>query len=92
MTLRYHLSGMGDSDGDPGQMTLRTLEDDAAWAAQLLAAAAGDVPMGFVGMRWGALAAASAARARAAERPPWCSSSRSRTFVGTFARHGAVGR
>ena len=70
MTLRYHPSGMGDSDGDPGQMTLRTLEDDAAWAAQLLAAAAGDVPMGFVGMRWGALAAASAARARAAERPP----------------------
>lgn len=70
LTLRYHPSGMGDSDGDPGRVTLKTLDDDAAWATQLLAAAAGDVPMGFVGMRWGALAAASAARARAAERAP----------------------
>jgi alpha/beta superfamily hydrolase len=62
VTLRYHPSGMGDSDGDPAAVTLDSLHDDATWATDLLRAAAGDVPIGFVGVRWGALIAAAVAR------------------------------
>jgi pimeloyl-ACP methyl ester carboxylesterase len=62
MALRYHPSGMGDSDGDPASVTLGSLQGDAMWATDLLRASAGDIPVGFVGTRWGALAAAAVAR------------------------------
>jgi pimeloyl-ACP methyl ester carboxylesterase len=62
MTLRFHPSGMGDSDGDPAAVTLQTLHEDAAWARDLLKSFAGDVPISFIGVRWGALIAAAAAR------------------------------
>ena len=91
LTLRYHPSGMGDSDGDPGRVTLKTLDDDAAWATQLLAAAAGDVPMGFVGMRWGALAPPPRPGRAASNAPPWCSSSR-HDFRRYFREAWRIGR
>ncbi len=70
MTLRYHPSGMGDSDGDPAQITLAGLQDDAVWATEKLKAEAGDVPVSFVGVRWGAVVAAAAARSFSDSRVP----------------------
>ena len=62
-TLRYHPTGMGDSDGDPARVTLDTLSADAVWATDALRTMVGNVPIGFLGVRWGALAAVAAARA-----------------------------
>jgi alpha/beta superfamily hydrolase len=69
-TLRYHPAGMGDSDGDPAQVTLDSLSADARWATNLLRTSVGDVPVAFLGVRWGALAAAEAAGSVAPAEAP----------------------
>lgn len=68
LALRYHPYGMGDSDGDPAEVTVESLEDDARWAAGQLGKRLHGQPVGFVGTRWGAFAAAAAHHA--AERHP----------------------
>jgi len=60
--VRFHYRGTGHSDGDPAAMTLASLEADARWAAEQLTSWRPDLPIAFLGTRWGALSATAAAR------------------------------
>ncbi len=60
--VRFHPRGVGNSGGDPSQVTLTSLQDEARWVAAELTTWHPELPMVFVGTRWGALAAAAAAR------------------------------
>jgi hypothetical protein len=58
---RFHYRGAGHSQGDPGDLTLGSMRDDALAAASPLAARLkGPSRLAFVGTRLGALVAASA--------------------------------
>lgn len=60
--VRFHYRGSGNSDGDPAEVTLSSLQADARWAAGELTTWLPELPIAFVGTRWGALSAAAAAR------------------------------
>lgn len=59
--FRFHYRGTGNSDGDPGQLTLSSIEDDARCVAEILIDRHPTVPIAFVGTRWGTLSAVAAA-------------------------------
>ena len=58
---RFHYRGSGNSDGETSDVTFDTMRDDAVAAAERLADAEGLDSLAFVGARWGAMVAASAA-------------------------------
>jgi alpha/beta superfamily hydrolase len=58
---RFHYRGVGHSDGDFEEITFTTMREDALVAAGRLVGQAGGAPIAFVGTRFGALVAASAA-------------------------------
>ncbi len=64
-TQRFHYRGTGHSTGDESQATLASMVDDALAAADRLQVRPGVSRVAFMGTRFGALAAAQAARARA---------------------------
>lgn len=59
--LRFHYRGTGNSEGDPARLTLETMATDTRRMTEVLAGGFPAVPIGFVGTRWGALSAATAA-------------------------------
>src|SRR4030095_10291544 len=58
---RFHYRGHGNSEGVASEVTFETMREDALAAAQRLRRVAKVEPRAFVGTRWGALVAASAA-------------------------------
>jgi alpha/beta superfamily hydrolase len=58
---RFHYRGVGHSDGDSEEITFTTMREDALMAAERLLGQAEGAPVAFVGTRFGALVAASAA-------------------------------
>lgn len=60
--LRYHPRGQGDSAGDFADVTLATLAEDARAAAREMKERAGTGRLAWLGVRFGALAAGSAAQ------------------------------
>jgi alpha/beta superfamily hydrolase len=58
---RFHYRGVGNSDGAEADITFATLVEDAAAAAAQLRELSGDVPMVFIGTRFGALVSTAAA-------------------------------
>lgn len=59
--VRFHYRGTGNSFGDPAQITLASLAEDATYLAHEMVRSLPAVPIGFIGTRWGALSAAAAA-------------------------------
>lgn len=59
---RFHYGGNGNSDGDPADVTLATLVEDARRAAARLVEASDVTTLGVIGTRLGALVAATLAR------------------------------
>jgi pimeloyl-ACP methyl ester carboxylesterase len=69
---RFHYRGAGHSGGDEAAVTLETMIEDGLAAADCLRARTGVTRIGFLGTRWGALAAAGlAARHPAAPLVLW---------------------
>ncbi|MGH9244218.1 MAG: serine aminopeptidase domain-containing protein [Acidimicrobiales bacterium] len=62
VTVRFHYSGTGNSDGDPAALTLDVLRDDARWVGEAMRDHLGAAALGLIGTRWGAVAAAAVAR------------------------------
>lgn len=58
---RFHYRGTGHSDGDVGDVTFDTMREDAIEATDWLMGCVDIEHLGFLGTRWGALVAASAA-------------------------------
>ena len=58
---RFHYRGHGNSEGVASEVTFETMREDALSAAERLRRIAQVEPVAFVGTRWGALVAASAA-------------------------------
>jgi pimeloyl-ACP methyl ester carboxylesterase len=56
--LRFHYRGTGNSDGDPSVATFDTFCEDARFVADYLRSRIGQVPLGVLGTRLGALVAA----------------------------------
>lgn len=67
--LRYHPRGHGDSAGDWADVTLDRLVEDAGAASRVVRERSGLAGLAFVGVRFGALAAAGAAVAGDATAP-----------------------
>lgn len=61
--LRFHYRGAGNSDGESDRLTLDSMIEDGRAALEVLREAVGPAPVGFLGVRLGALAAAALTRA-----------------------------
>lgn len=58
---RFHYRGTGNSDGETASATYETMREDTLAAAEWLSRTASVTRLAFLGTRWGALMAASAA-------------------------------
>jgi hypothetical protein len=59
---RFHYRGTGNSEGDPAALSFDSLCEDAREMSEVLRGRVAQAPVGLIGTRWGALAAAEVSR------------------------------